>query len=424
MDDSRESRIRDFLTVHRAEQFDFLAAIVRARSEAVSGEFADVTERLSAFAESRRLSLERIDVPEEDCRNHDRRSAVNLVLRHDFGPGPKVILAAHGDTAPVGDEWTHDPFGAEIKDGRMYGRGVASSKGDIAAYLFALLALIDAGAGLSGTLEIHVTFDGESGGDLGAGWLMETMGTKADYAIASGSTHALVTSACGYMRLEVSLKGRGAPASAPDTGADAIEAAGRILTALYDLRRPYNSITSNTPGIDHPILVVTGVSGGESPQTVAAGVNLQIERRLIPEEDPARVERDLTTVIGSCMSHAPGVRCKVRVTGLSPAMSPTAETEALVAAFQDEMERRTGSALPVLGIPGDTEGRHYAEAGIPTVLFGAGPKTPGDANVGGPDEFLDLDDLRTATEVVANVVANLLSLSVTQSSRTPERTES
>lgn len=254
-------------------------------------------------------------------------------------------------------------------------------------------------------------------------WLFETMDNKPDYAIASGGTHALITSACGYMRLEVTLKGRGAPASAPEIGADAIEAAGRILTALYDLRRSYETVTSKTPGIDHPILVVTGISGGESPQTVAAGVSLQIERRLIPEEDPVRVERDLTTVIGSCMSHVPGVRCKVRVTGLSPAMSPTAETESLVVVFQDDAERRIGSTLPVLGMPGDTAGRHYAAAGIPTVLFGAGPKTPGDANVGGPDEFLDLDDLRTATEVVTNVAASLLSPSLTQSPRTLERTE-
>lgn len=423
MDDNRESRIRDFLTVHRAEQFDFLAAIVRAPSETVSGDFSKLIERLSAFAESRRVTLERIDVPEEECWRHDRQSAVNLVFRHDFGPGPKVVLAAHGDTAPAGDEWSQDPFSAEIKDGRMFGRGVASSKGDIAAYLFALLALVDSGDGLSGTLEVHVTFDGESGGDLGAAWLIETMDPKPDFAIASGLTHALVTSACGYMRLEVALKGRGAPASAPETGADSIEAAGRILSALYDLRRSYGSEKSATPGIDHPILVVTGISGGESPQTVAAGVRLQIERRLIPEEDPARVERDLTTVIGSCMGDVPGVRCKVRVTSLSPAMSPTEDTEALVAAFQEDAERRRGSTLPVLGIPGDTEGRHYAAAGIPTVLFGAGPKTPGDGNVGGPDEFLVLDDLRTATEVVANVVASLLSPSFTRSPRSPEKTE-
>jgi len=304
----------------------------------------------------------------------------------------------------------------------MYGRGVASSKGDIAAYLFALLALIDAGTGLSGTLEIHVTFDGENGGDLGARCLIERLENKPDFAIASGCTHALVTSACGYMRLEVTLKGRGAPASAPETGADAIEAAGRILTALYELRRSYETKTSDTPGIEHPILVVTGISGGESPQTVAAGVRLQIERRLIPEEDPVRVERDLTTVIGSCMGHVPGVRCKVRVTGLSPAMTPSAETETLVAAFQDDAERRSASPLPILGTPGDTVGRHYAAAGVPTVLFGAGPKTPGDANVGGPDEFLDLDDLRTATEVVANVVATFLSPVLTQSSRNPEKT--
>lgn len=168
MNETLENRIRDYLTVHRAEQFGFLASIVRVRSEAVSGEFAGVIKCLSEFAGARQVFLQQIDVPEAECGKHNRRSAVNLVLRHDFGPGPKVVLAAHGDTAPAGDEWSHDPFSAEIEDGRMYGRGVASSKGDIAAYVFALLALIEAGTGLSGALEVHVTFDGESGGDLGA----------------------------------------------------------------------------------------------------------------------------------------------------------------------------------------------------------------------------------------------------------------
>ena len=98
-------------------------------------------------------------------------SCTNLLVRRRFGEGgPMIALNAHGDVVPPGEGWTKDPYGAEIVDGWMYGRGVAVSKSDFATYAFALLALEElerSGARLNGTVELHLTYDEEAGGEIG-----------------------------------------------------------------------------------------------------------------------------------------------------------------------------------------------------------------------------------------------------------------
>src|SRR3546814_2591368 len=90
-------------------------------------------------------------------------SCTNLIVRRRFGDGPTVALNAHGDVVPPGDGWTHEPYGGEIVDGVMYGRGVAVSKSDFATYAFALLALESVAERLAGTVELHLTYDEETG---------------------------------------------------------------------------------------------------------------------------------------------------------------------------------------------------------------------------------------------------------------------
>ena len=94
-------------------------------------------------------------------------SATNLVVRHRFGDGPVIALNAHGDVVPPGAGWTQAPYGAAIVEGWMYGRGVAVSKCDFATYAWALLALKSLSAKLSGSVELHLTYDEEAGGGMG-----------------------------------------------------------------------------------------------------------------------------------------------------------------------------------------------------------------------------------------------------------------
>ena len=99
--------------------------------------------------------------------------------------GPIIALNAHGDVVPPGEGWTVDPYGGEVRGAALYGRGAAVSKSDFATYAFALLALETLHGDLSGTIELHLTYDEETGGEIGPKWLLDQALTKPDYAICA-----------------------------------------------------------------------------------------------------------------------------------------------------------------------------------------------------------------------------------------------
>jgi acetylornithine deacetylase/succinyl-diaminopimelate desuccinylase-like protein len=193
---------------------------------------------------------------------------------------------------PPGEGWTTDPYGGEIKNGTMYGRGVAVSKSDFSTYAFALKVLKASGLPLRGTVDLHFTHNEEAGGQIGPGWLLKRKLTKPDYVISAGFAYNVVVSHNGCLHLEVRIEGRSAHAARPETGVDALEATTRLLTSLYGLRETYKQTHSNIAGIDHPTLVVGLISGGINTNIVPDAVTLRIDRRIIPEESPEQVERD------------------------------------------------------------------------------------------------------------------------------------
>jgi acetylornithine deacetylase/succinyl-diaminopimelate desuccinylase-like protein len=123
------------------EQVKFLAELVRVPSDNPPGDCAPHGQRTAQLLEALGFTVERHRVPEADVQAHGMVSATNLVVRQRFGDGPTIALNAHGDVVQPGSGWTTDPYGAQIRDGVMYGRGVAVSKSDIATYAYALRAL-------------------------------------------------------------------------------------------------------------------------------------------------------------------------------------------------------------------------------------------------------------------------------------------
>jgi succinyl-diaminopimelate desuccinylase len=401
-------KIKELLVANRSGQFSFLSALVRQRSENPPGGFERVTAHLTE--QFRKLGFKVQRFPESgEVGDTGIAGITNLVIRHEFGDGPTIALAAHVDTAIAGPDWTKEAFGGEIIERHIYGRGVAGAKGALAAYVFALVALRECGEDLVGAIELHITFDGEIGGDLGPRWLLANGHVAPDMAIAVGTTHSLITSASGRLCLEVEINGRSAPASDPEAGIDTIDAAAKVMTAIYGLKDEYAKISSKINGIEHPTVIVTEVHGGDSPRHVASTTTVKLDRRLIPEEDPVTVERDLTTLIGKAVVMVDKMLCKVRRTYVTPAMVAVDGTDNLIEAFQRHAADVFGNNLPVLGTAKETDGRHYTNAGIPTVLYGVGPSDPAISTIAGPDEVLALDDLRGSTEMLAFALFEVLS---------------
>jgi acetylornithine deacetylase/succinyl-diaminopimelate desuccinylase-like protein len=322
-----------------------------------------------------------------------------------------VALNAHGDVVPPGLGWTADPYGAEIRDGVMYGRGVAVSKSDFATYGFALLALKHArqqGAAIGGAVELHLTYDEEAGGAIGPGLILERGLSKPDYALSAGFAYDIVTAHNGCLHLEVEVIGRSAHAAAPETGADALEAATGILAALYELRYALRSRVSAVPGIGAPGLTVGLISGGINTNVVPDKVTFRIDRRITPEENAEAAEAELRALIETAAAGREGISVSMRRILLAVPFVPMPGQDKLVAVLQ----RRAGEALGVpvgtKGVPIYTDARLYSTAGIPTVLYGAGPRTLLEANGHRADEKLRLDDLHNATEAVALALYDLL----------------
>lgn len=408
MTDDTRSRIESFLAEHRDAQTRFLAELVKVPSDNPPGDCAPHAQRAAELLEELGLEVERHPVPENVVRANGMISAVNLVVRQRFGDGPVIALNAHGDVVPPGLGWSVDPYGAEVKDGYMYGRGVAVSKSDFATYTWALLALKASGAKLGGTVELHFTYDEEAGGLIGPGRLIEQQTSKPDYVISAGFAYGVTTAHNGCLHLEVEVVGKSAHAARPDTGVDALEAAAGVLNDLYAIRKTYAAKKSKVEGIESPTLTVGLISGGINTNVVPDKVTMRLDRRIIPEENPQEVEDTLTRQIKDSAARWPGVACNVRQILLAAPFVPMPGQEKLVEAITRYATPIMGEQVKPHGVPLYTDARLYSAAGIPTVLYGAGPHSLLEANGHRADEKLKLDDLYKATEVVALVLNELL----------------
>jgi succinyl-diaminopimelate desuccinylase len=411
MSDGQDIRLEvaGFCERAHAEQTAFLAELVKVPSDNPPGDCARHAARAGALLERGGLTVEHHPVAGELVRANGMVSVVNLIARERFGAGPTIALNAHGDVVPPGEGWTTDPYGAEIRDGWMYGRGVAVSKSDFATYAYALLALRSLGRPLAGAIELHLTYDEEAGGAIGPKWLLDRGLTRPDYAISAGFSYGIVTAHNGCLHLEVEIAGRSAHAARPETGHDALEAASCVLHALYEHRRGLAAIHSEVEGIDSPTLVVGLIKGGINTNVVPDAVMLRLDRRIVPEEDSAEAERQLGELIRESVRGVAGIRCEVRRIMLAKPLKPVPGLERLVEPLRRNAEAVLGEPIPIYGVPLYTDARHYAAAGIPTVLYGAGPRTLIEANAHAADERLPLADLRKATEIVALTLLDLLS---------------
>jgi acetylornithine deacetylase/succinyl-diaminopimelate desuccinylase-like protein len=391
---------------------DSSPGLVQTPSSNPPGDCAAVAEAAAAGLEELGFEVERHPVPNVLVRSVGMISCTNVVVRRHFGAkgsaGPVIALNAHGDVVPPGEGWSFPPFGAEVAAGFMYGRGVAVSKSDLATYTFALLALAAVAEELNGTVELHFTFDEEIGGLIGPKWLLDEGIVKPDLCISAGLSYSIVTAHNGCLHLKVTVHGKSAHAAAPHTGYDALEAATAILGALYAERSGYADRVSQHPGIGHPNLTVGLISGGINTNVVPDKVTLRLDRRIIPEESADEVEAHLRGVIANSVGDRTGIRVDIERVLLAAPLRQLPGAETLIDPVRRYGQEFLGEELKVEGVPLYTDARLYAEAGIPTISYGAGPRSFLEANGHRADEKLRLSDLYAATCTVALSLAEIL----------------
>jgi acetylornithine deacetylase/succinyl-diaminopimelate desuccinylase-like protein len=247
------------------------------------------------------------------------------------------------------------------------------------------------------------------GGELGPARLLATGATKPDFAICAGFSYGIVTAHNGCLQLEAVVRGRAAHAAIPQSGVDALDAAVAMLADLYASREGLTRIRSRVPGITHPTLNVGRIEGGVHTNVVPDRVMFRVDRRIVPEEEPAQVEDALRRSLEASASRYPGIELEMRPLLLADPLRPMPGQQRLVEALARHATRLFGEPISAHGVPLYTDARHYARAGVPVVLYGAGPRSLEASNAKRADENLLLVDLHKATRVVACAVADLLS---------------
>ena len=405
---TRNQTLDAWIDAHFDEQVQFLQALVRVPTDTPPGNNAPHAERTAELLEGFGFEVEKYPVPAQDVKDYGLESLTNLVIRRNYGPGSIIALNAHGDVVPPGDGWTHDPYGAEIEGGKLYGRASAVSKSDFATYTFAVRALESLGVPLQGGIELLFTYDEEFGGELGPGWLLKNKISRPDLLIAAGFSYQVITAHNGCLQLQVTVHGKMAHAAIPNTGIDALQGATVILNALYRQNQLYQSITSQVEGITHPYVNVGRIEGGTNTNVVPGKVVFKLDRRMIPEENPVSVETEVRRVMLDAAATVPGITVDIKRLLMADAWKPDDRNAALVQALQRHGQAVFGEPIPTSGTPLYTDVRLFAAAGIPAAIYGAGPRTVFESNAKRADEHLVLDDLRRATKVIARTLLELL----------------
>ncbi len=345
---------------------------------------------------------------------------INVVGRHaGSGNGPAVHLNGHFDVVPVGLGWTRDPFGGEVENGRLYGRGSCDMKAGIAAAVFAAEAIRRAGIAHAAPIEISGTVDEESGGFAGVGWLAENQWisrerTRAVIIPEPFGVDRVCVGHRGVYWFEVIAEGRIAHGSMPYLGVNAIEGMSHLLDLVRDELNPalYQRVTSMPvvpEGSRHATININGIDGGQAVDgvpspCVADRCRVVFDRRFLIEEGIEKTRSEIAALVRKAQARMPEVRFAIEDRLIfEPTRAP--EDAPLIGALTGAIERVTGRQASLVASPGTYDQKHVARiAGVPHCVA-YGPGELGMAHQ--PDEYCSVDDIITCTKVLALAVMDL-----------------
>lgn len=314
-----------------------------------------------------------------------------VATRKGRGGGKSLMLNAHIDT--VGVEGMEDPFSGFVDGDKLYGRGSFDMKGAMAACFGAVKILEDSNITLNGDLVVTGVAD-EEYGSLGARHLLETV--KTDAAIVTEPTHLNPCLAHkGYVWLTVRTLGRAAHGSRFEEGIDANMRMGRVLAELEKLERELRARAPH-PLVGPPSLHAALLQGGTGVSTYAGSSDLTIERRTVPGETPALVEKEIREILVRLAEADNSFEAELDVFFERNPFEVSPEA-AIVKIVDDAVERTLGERRSHVGDTPWMDAALMAEAGIETVVIG-----PSGAGAHAKEEWVDLKSVERLSEILAH----------------------
>ncbi len=308
------------------------------------------------------------------------------------GGGRSLMWNAHLDT--VGVEGMEAPFRAEVRQGRLYGRGAYDMKGSLAACLLAAEALAraaNAGAPLAGDLWVAAVAD-EEHASLGTSDLLQR--ARPDAAVVTEPTGLDVCVAHrGFVWLEIGTHGRAAHGSRYREGVDANLRMGRVLARLDALERELRTREGHLL-LGPPTLHVGLLRGGTGPSTYAARATCQVERRTLPGETEADARAEVQAVLDALAAEDPTFRADLRVVLAREPFEATRDAPA-VRAVAEAAREALGREPAFTGEGPWMDAALLAAAGVDTVVIG-----PAGGGAHGQEEWVELESLERLTEIL------------------------
>jgi acetylornithine deacetylase/succinyl-diaminopimelate desuccinylase family protein len=325
----------------------------------------------------------------------------NVIARWAGTEGPTLGFCSHIDVVPAGDHslWDVDPYGAVMKDGRLFGRGSSDAKGPIAAALEAVAMLKASGFSPVGTLELELVSDEESGGFKGAGWLAAEGLVHPDIAIVGEPTSLRVVRAQrGIAWSRITTRGVAAHGSAPERGVNAIDHMSAVIRELL----------ASLPDIEHPVvggptLNIGTIHGGAKLNIIPASCVIEIDRRTIPGETDDEVIAQFEAAVERARASYPDIDAVIEIVDSgSPFEVP--ESALLVQTMVGAVRDSTGTEPAIIGFRGASDARFLVETGAQAIVFGPGEI----ALAHTARESIDLGELERGAVAYALAFARLL----------------
>jgi acetylornithine deacetylase len=349
-----------------------------------------ITAYLEDFFRSRGVRYERQPVaPKRE----------NIVAHFESPRSSKktFLFDVHQDTVPT-DNMTIDPFAARIESGRLYGRGACDIKGGMAAMLAAFARLAREKPAGAANLTLSCTVD-EEHTFLGMQKLIES-GIRANGAVVAEPTNLnIVHTHKGAVRWHVTTAGRACHSSSPEKGVNAIYRMGRLLTAIERYAEEVRASRTD-PYVGPPTLSVGRIAGGTSVNTVPDHCQIEIDRRLIPGEDPQEAMKQFEVFMKKEIDFP--FDCSEPSVALRALHWQGPEgTSQLIERLGKAIDQERGSHQ-VMGVPFGTHAAPVAAAGIPAVVFG-----PGDiARAHTCDEWVALEEVEQASDILYRFITS------------------
>jgi acetylornithine deacetylase/succinyl-diaminopimelate desuccinylase family protein len=385
-----DGEARVLAAIDEAATLALLRDLIRCPSENPPGEEEATARCLAAYFERNGIAHRVEEV---------RPGRPNVIAEAGAAGGPALVLNGHLDTVPAGAGWTVDPFGAELRDGRVYGRGACDMLAGVAAMSAAAVALARSGVPPAGRVLVHAVIDEE----------VDAIGSRhaardvaADWVIVTEPSDGRVQAyGKGQLNVKIAFEGRAAHSSRPEDGHNAIHDAAAFV-ALVE-REQERLAADPYPGVGPATFTTAMIEGGSTGSTVPARCTITLDRRLRPDETLDEAQAHVQRLLDQLLAERPAARATLRPTLLFPPL-PRADRGDLAATVQQAVRDAGAGSGDLGGATGATDAAWYAARGIPTVIYGPGSGETAHE----PDEFVRVDELHAGTRALALAATRLL----------------